>query len=396
MATTITRRTIIENIIEGITKIRIRRGLASTIPPATKDKQGEPLFTLDSNDLYINNGLENVLIGGKTALKNKLDTVVSPSILYGTDLLGEQKTYNLDSIPSMEQVNGKIDKTNTDNKLYGLYNENIQEIIDFKLYHRTDFTIDQLLDGAIINRISFPINPVYDLKGKPIIDWSFNTPNSGIKKIRFTPISISMVNENGTPANDGLNPNNIEGILFSTLWNNFNNFGIKTQIINDYFTIIFPKGTTLKMPSKLDDIGIGIFDAEFYPDKGLITKETFLSLNPVDIDPNNYYSTEEIETNGIWINGKKIYRKTFIGETNITNPMDYIEILPSVGTIINSYGELYFDETMIFNIPASIPLPQGIVYFGVLKSNNILYLYEHCLTPIDNVKYSITIEYTKL
>jgi hypothetical protein len=388
MATTITRRTIIENIIEGITKIRIRRGLASTIPLATKEKQGEPLFTLDSNDLYINNGLENVLVGGRTALENKLDIVNIPTVLYGTDLLGEQKTYNLDSIPSMEQVNGKIDKTNTDNKLYGLYNENTQEIIDFKLYHRTDFTIDQLLDGAIINKVSFPINPIYDLKGKTIVDWRFLIPNIGIKRIRFTPVSISMVNENGTPANDGLNPNNIEGILYSNIWNNFNNFGIRTQVTNDYFTIIFPKGTVLTTSTKLDDIGTGIFDAEFYPDKGLMTKETFLGLN--------VYSRKEKETKNIWIDGKKIYRKTFIGETNISDPMESIELLASVDTIINSYGELYFDETMVFNIPASIPLPQGIVYFGVLKSNNKLCLYKHSLSPIDYVKYSITIEYTKL
>jgi hypothetical protein len=435
MGTKVTTKTIIENIIEGITKIRIRRGTELNLPSPSMNTQGEPRFTLDTSDLYIDNGIENILIGGKTALDNKVSRVETPNILYGTGTIGEAKTFNIEDMPSMNLVESKITKTDTNDRLYGLYNGSVQEIVDFKLYHRLDFTINQLLNGASIKSITFPLTPSYNIGDKLFVDWEFNILNVGIKKIRFTPTTINMLNQNNTPANDGITPENIEGILYRNVWNNFNNFGITTITSNNNFIVRFPKGTTLVVKDPLEDIGMGLFDAEFYPDKGLITKETFMSLKDAienkpstptvpdpPSDPTNpiskpTYTTEEVDTGEVWLNGKHVYRKTFIGQIDVQNyGFCYAEFipLPIIDTIVRSYGEanLYSTTTqMVYSIPASIqwyihepPVSLADLKFvdmGVQKykapeeTYYRLRLYASSNYVIPDVKYTITVEYTK-
>jgi hypothetical protein len=54
--------------------IKIRRGTRPNLP-AAGTREGELRFTTDTKDLYIDDGVNNVLLGGKTALENVGSTI---------------------------------------------------------------------------------------------------------------------------------------------------------------------------------------------------------------------------------------------------------------------------------------------------------------------------------
>ena len=98
------------NLIEGITKIRLRRGSSVSIPPANQVTAGEPKFAMDTGDLYVDDGTKNVLVGGKTvfdAFDAKLGAVNEKL----NDRVAEEVVKLNESI---DAVNARVDETHVE------------------------------------------------------------------------------------------------------------------------------------------------------------------------------------------------------------------------------------------------------------------------------------------
>ena len=98
------------------------------------------------------------------------------------------------------------------------------------------------------------------------------------------------------------------------------------------------------------------------------------------------YSTEEVFTGKYWIDGKKIYSKTF-NDITLANSAVLIE---NVSFIVNQYGMLTYSSTLQFPIPKDA----GTVGNCTIRRNpttNQAYVD----TSYANYKATITVEYTK-
>lgn len=98
----------------------------------------------------------------------------------------------------------------------------------------------------------------------------------------------------------------------------------------------------------------------------------------------NQYSLEEKEI-GTWIDGKKIYRKTLTGSTL---PASGTILISNVDSVINSYGEQLWGNTVWYSYPFS-----NWIYWELHNTDNTLRV---CITNQNNTTaYKWTFEYTK-
>ena len=98
----------------------------------------------------------------------------------------------------------------------------------------------------------------------------------------------------------------------------------------------------------------------------------------------NQYSLEEKEI-GTWIDGKKIYRKTLTGSTL---PASGTILISNVDSVINSYGEQLYGNTVWYSYPFS-----NWIYWELHNTDNTLRV---SITNQNNTTaYKWTFEYTK-
>lgn len=97
------------------------------------------------------------------------------------------------------------------------------------------------------------------------------------------------------------------------------------------------------------------------------------------------YSTEETRI-GTWIDGKPVYRRTFVGVSEDTNT----QIFYGIDTLVNAYGNIKVTAKMGFSIPS------------LLGSDNLCYVvasFNSCtlrtLGEFSGKNFELTIEYTK-
>ena len=81
--------------------IKIKRGLKADLPASSVATTGELRYTLDTNELFIDNGTENKLIINSNS---KVDKSNVPYQIYGTDSEGNQTTYNKESFGKVDDV----------------------------------------------------------------------------------------------------------------------------------------------------------------------------------------------------------------------------------------------------------------------------------------------------
>lgn len=110
---------------------------------------------------------------------------------------------------------------------------------------------------------------------------------------------------------------------------------------------------------------------------------------PVGWEEVNDYSTTEIDTGRLWVDGKKIYRKTFTGNYNSGT-----ELLSGVDTLVNHYGTAYISG-------ATRCVPYMEIYngnmfdaqFRVLNNKIVSEFMNNGSTVSSDI--SVTFEYTK-
>lgn len=98
------------------------------------------------------------------------------------------------------------------------------------------------------------------------------------------------------------------------------------------------------------------------------------------------YSTQEIKTNKIWVNGKPIYRKVLIQKWENTN----LENL-QIDTIVNMYGTVSY-----INGVHSLNAYANSNFYSLLQYNSsekVLYFYGNGYNKANDVK--VILEYTK-
>ena len=103
------------------------------------------------------------------------------------------------------------------------------------------------------------------------------------------------------------------------------------------------------------------------------------------------YSTDEIDTGKVWVDGKPIYRKVFTGTTANA---EYTEITHSFETITNFSG--YFtDGNWVNLLPFYIyisPDEKFMCFYGNPTTSKIYLQYS---SAYRNKNYSLVVEYTK-
>lgn len=88
---------------------------------------------------------------------------------------------------------------------------------------------------------------------------------------------------------------------------------------------------------------------------------------------------------GTWIDGKKIYRRTLTGSTL---PASGTILISNVDSVINSYGEQLYDNTVWYSYPFS-----NWIYWELHNTDNTLRV---SITNQNNTTaYKWTFEYTK-
>lgn len=101
------------------------------------------------------------------------------------------------------------------------------------------------------------------------------------------------------------------------------------------------------------------------------------------------YSTTETLTGDTWIDGKPIYRKTFI----VNNPVSgtTVDVGTQIDTLINGYGIVNRSDDYI--IPATYCYPNGYAFQWALRADlNKLWFYIEKMTV---AQVRLTLEYTK-
>lgn len=122
---------------------------------------------------------------------------------------------------------------------------------------------------------------------------------------------------------------------------------------------------------------------------------TFVNIGGHKVSAGKKYSTTEVKTGDVWIDGKPIYRKVFTG-TSPATAYSYVSnfiTITNVGYIVNFFGEVgnqpinsirpASDSTINARYTAWITRNGSTGLDGVFGSSAV------------NTLYTITIEYTK-
>lgn len=103
------------------------------------------------------------------------------------------------------------------------------------------------------------------------------------------------------------------------------------------------------------------------------------------------YSTEETRI-GTWIDGKPVYRKTWVGTSPNISETKAFDLGFSIDTLVNSSGSALRTDGKIM----PLHFANGVSYFAIIikRDTNELYTsYGH--NAFINTSYWITLEYTK-
>lgn len=127
--------------------------------------------------------------------------------------------------------------------------------------------------------------------------------------------------------------------------------------------------------------------------KDLIVEGTNHTLGDIPFDISDVYSTKEVKTNKVWIDGKPIYRKV-IKDINVTSNMsETISTGLSNVNVINIYGEYH---TTDYGVVQTIPyISQSKEYVIEVISMNNGAIIRYRTASGFNGKSNIVLEYTK-
>ena len=104
------------------------------------------------------------------------------------------------------------------------------------------------------------------------------------------------------------------------------------------------------------------------------------------------YSTDEVKTNKVWIDGKPIYRKTYTGNLSEGTRQHGLTNVTFVGPIVAYFYNEHSGNTM--NIPSLRPVyPEYQI--GIYVNSTQIFLERAASAQGDYMKYYITLEYTK-
>lgn len=127
--------------------------------------------------------------------------------------------------------------------------------------------------------------------------------------------------------------------------------------------------------------------------KDLIVEGTNHTLGDIPFDISDVYSTSEVKTNKVWIDGKPIYRKV-IKDINVTSNMsETISTGLSNVNVINIYGEYHTTDYGIVQTIPYISSSKEYVIEVISMNNGAIIRYR--TASGFNGKSNIVLEYTK-
>lgn len=138
----------------------------------------------------------------------------------------------------------------------------------------------------------------------------------------------------------------------------------------------------MRIRKKQDVVGaVGVMATEYTE-----SENAYYNAPYVNGKTKKVYSTDEVKTDDVWVDGRPIYRKTFTGTTEndgttqITTDFNANNI-----TLINAYGQVYYMQI------------GGYVnanwYNGTYLNVGGLHIYHS--GELNNHQYNLTIEYVK-
>ena len=127
--------------------------------------------------------------------------------------------------------------------------------------------------------------------------------------------------------------------------------------------------------------------------KDLIVEGTNHTLGDIPFDISDVYSTKEVKTNKVWIDGKPIYRKVIKDINVASNMSETISTGLSNVNVINIYGEYH---TTDYGVVQTIPyISQSKEYVIEVISMNNGAIIRYRTASGFNGKSNIVLEYTK-
>ena len=105
------------------------------------------------------------------------------------------------------------------------------------------------------------------------------------------------------------------------------------------------------------------------------------------------YSTEEVKTNKVWVDGKPIYRKVFLGTSIGTINISSLNI--EEGFIDTTHSYVFWGRYTPVQLTTTSASNVGSYMAGAYINNNRTSLTIEAGSSINITKYIITLEYTK-
>lgn len=119
---------------------------------------------------------------------------------------------------------------------------------------------------------------------------------------------------------------------------------------------------------------------------GINANESNIETLQTNLTNISTYSTTEINTGKIWINGKTIYRKTFIGDVSSSISHSLTNV-----TFVNSYGFMISSSGTFIPLPSVRPTNAGYYIGYYINATSINFDKANLVSGTA----TITVEYTK-
>lgn len=109
----------------------------------------------------------------------------------------------------------------------------------------------------------------------------------------------------------------------------------------------------------------------------------------------NVFSTDEVKTNDVWIDGKPIYRKVFsVSALPNNTTMSIAHGISNMGEVVHIYGTAHYAADKIYiSLPSADPDGANYAIAIKVKLSNILIVTKSNKSDLSG---KIVIEYTKL
>lgn len=289
--------------------IKIKRGLKKDLPASSVSTTGELRYTLDTNELFIDNGTENKLIINSNS---KVDKSNVPHQIYGTDSEGNQTTYDKESFGKVDDVligtqSIVVDKIAT---LGTMASENANEYTKSTGFADVAFSGDyedlsntpalstvatsgkyeDLLEKPILSTVALT-GKYEDLLNKPFIPTTKtdiglgNVDNtSDLDKPISTATQTALNNkQNKLTAGTNISINNDTISAIDTKYTAGTNIAISSDNVISATDTKYTAGTDITISNNVV--------SNKYPEVFLTQEEYDVLANNNQLDPNTYYNT---------------------------------------------------------------------------------------------------------